>query len=49
MAVAVICPIVFLFQVGGFGLLIYLVAFWNGKPETSLLLRLIEESQKDDA
>jgi hypothetical protein len=49
MAVAVLSPLVYLLQVGGFSLLIYLVAFWNGKPETHLLLRVIEKLENDDA
>jgi lipid-A-disaccharide synthase-like uncharacterized protein len=47
MAIAFLSPVVFLLQVGGFGLLIYLVAFWRGKPETRLLLRLLEDSRDD--
>ena len=47
MAIAFLSPIVYLLQVGGFGLLIYLVAFWRGKPEVDLLLRVIEDSRDD--
>ncbi len=49
MAVAVLSPLVYLLQVGGFSLLIYHVAFWNGKPETRLMLRIIEELDDDAA
>jgi hypothetical protein len=42
-------PVLLVLHFGGFGLLIYLSTVWNGKPEVRLLLRLIEESQKDDA
>jgi hypothetical protein len=49
MAVAFLSPIVFMLQVGGFGLLIYLVASWNGKPETLLLLRVVEQIENADA
>ncbi len=45
MAIAFLSPVVFLLQVGGFALLIYLVTFWRGKPETRLLLRLLEDSR----
>lgn len=47
MAIAFLSPVVYLLQVGGFGLLIYLVKFWRGKPEVDLLLRLMEDSQDD--
>jgi hypothetical protein len=49
MAIAILSPLVYLLQVGGFGLLIYHVAFWNGKPETRLMLRIIQELDDDDA
>jgi hypothetical protein len=47
MAIAFLSPVVYLLQVGGFGLLIYVVTFWRGKPEVELLLRLMEDSQDD--
>ena len=47
MAIAFLSPIVYLLQIGGFGLLIYLAAFWRGRPEVLLLLRLMDESQDD--
>jgi uncharacterized membrane protein len=47
MAIAFLSPVVYLLQVSGFGLLIYLVTFWRGKPEVDLLLRLMEDSQDD--
>jgi hypothetical protein len=45
MAIAFLSPIVYLLQIGGFALLIYLAAFWRGRPEVVLLLRLMDESQ----
>lgn len=47
MAIAFLSPIVYLLQISGFGLLIYLAASWRGRPEVVLLLRLVDESQDD--
>jgi hypothetical protein len=47
MGIAYLFPIFLVLQLGGFGLLIYIVTFWRGKPETSLLLRLLEDSRDD--
>lgn len=47
MAIAFLSPIVYLLQIGGFGLLIYLATFWRGRPEVALLLRLLDDSQDD--
>jgi hypothetical protein len=47
LGIAYLFPICLVLQLGGFGLLIYIVTFWRGKPETSLLLRLLEDSRDD--
>ena len=47
MAIAFLSPIAYLLQIGGFGLLIHLAAFWRGRPEVVLLLRLMDDSQDD--
>ena len=47
MGIAFLFPIFLVLQLGGFCLLIYIVTFWRGKPETSLLLRLLEDSRDD--
>lgn len=47
MGIAYLFPIFLVLQLGGFGLLIYIITFWRGKPETRLLLRLLEDSRDD--
>jgi len=49
LAVACLVPAVYVLFGIGAGLMVYLFLCWNGKPEVSLLLRLVEESQNDDA
>jgi hypothetical protein len=41
-------PTIYIFFGAGAFLIAYVIILWNGKPEIHLLLRLIEESQKDD-
>jgi hypothetical protein len=45
MVVAFLIPTVYLLVLGGVWLLVYLFLNWNGRPETRLLLKLIEESR----
>jgi uncharacterized membrane protein len=44
MVVAFLIPTIYLLVLGGVWLAVYLVLNWNGKPETRLLLKLIEDS-----
>src|SRR5262245_55431179 len=46
MALSFIVPAVFGLVGIGTGLLVYVVLHWNGKDETQLLLRLVEELEK---
>jgi hypothetical protein len=48
MIIAIIMPIVFAMMIAGMLLLAYGFANWNGKPETVLLLRLIDEARDDN-
>jgi hypothetical protein len=48
MAVAFLIPTVYLLVLGGVWTAVYLVLCWNGRPETRLLLKLLE-SRNDDA
>ena len=45
--IANLLPLIYVLVGAGVGLVVYLVLRWNGKPETILLLRLIEESGDD--
>jgi len=49
MVVAFLIPSVYVLVLGGVWLAVYLLLNRNGKPETRLLLRLLEESRGDDA
>ena len=49
LAIAIIMPVVCLLLGIGAFVTIRFLQYWNGKPETRLLLRLLEELQKDDA
>jgi hypothetical protein len=46
LALSVVLPTIYAVLAVGTVLLVQVVRSWNGKPETRLLLRLIEESQK---
>ena len=48
MVVAFLIPTVYLLVLGGVWIAVYSFLCWNGKPETRLLLKLLE-SQNDDA
>lgn len=48
LALGIIVPTVYALLGAGTILLVYVVQRWNGKPEIRLLLRLIDELQKDD-
>jgi hypothetical protein len=48
MVVAFLIPTVYVLVLGGVWIVVYLLLCWNGKPETRLLLKLLE-SQNDDA
>ncbi len=45
--IACMLPVAYGLVALGVGLAAYLFLRWNGKPETNLLLRLIEDSQND--
>jgi hypothetical protein len=47
MVVAFLIPSVYILVLGGVWLVVYLLLCWNGKPETRLLLRLLDESRDD--
>lgn len=48
LAIALIIPTIYLtFGIGGFAM-VHVLWCWNGRPETRLLLRLVEELQKGD-
>jgi hypothetical protein len=47
MFVAFLIPTTYLLVLGGVWMIVYLSWCWNGKPETRLLLKLIEESRHD--
>ena len=44
-----VIPTIYVFFGVGTLTIVYAILYWNGKPETHLLLRLIEESPKDNA
>jgi hypothetical protein len=46
-AIACLFPAVYVLVGIGAGLMVYLFLCWNGRPETSLLLKLIDETQDD--
>jgi hypothetical protein len=47
LAVASLIPTVLVLFGIGVCLIVHLIFCWNGKPETTLLLKLIDESQED--
>ena len=49
LAVAILLPMIYvLFGIGAI-VLVHVLRYWNGKPETILLLKLIDELNDDDA
>jgi hypothetical protein len=46
---AFLIPTTYILIGAGLGLVVYMILHWNGKPETSLLLKLIEDSRDDSA
>jgi len=46
---ALISPFICLIFFGDTFFIVYILRYWNGKPETNLLLRVIDDLQKHDA
>jgi len=47
--VALISPFICLIFLGDTFAIVYILRYWNGKPETRLLLRVIDDFEKHDA